>query len=59
MSVYPISLEICNEVKIMPHEIPEYMSADYVKDKTSVDILWRQLATLQEIASEFSQTKHR
>ena len=53
MSVYPISLEICNEVKIMPHEIPEYMSADYVKDKTSVDILWRQLATLQEIASEF------
>lgn len=37
----------------MPHEIPEYMSADYVKDKTSVDILWRQLATLQEIASEF------
>ena len=53
MSVYPISLEICNEVKIMLHEIPEYMSADYVKDKTSVDILWRQLATLQEIASEF------
>lgn len=37
----------------MLHEIPEYMSADYVKDKTSVDILWRQLATLQEIASEF------
>lgn len=37
----------------MPHEIPEYMSADYVKDKTSVDILWRQLQTLQEIASEF------
>jgi len=35
------------------HEIPEYMSADYVKDKTSVDILWRQLATLQEIASDF------
>jgi hypothetical protein len=29
------------------------MSADYVKDKTSVDILWRQLATLQEIASDF------
>ena len=53
MSVYPIYLEICNEVKIMLHEIPEYMSADYVKDKTSVDILWRQLATLQEIASEF------
>ena len=37
----------------MLHEIPEYMSADYVKDKTSVDILWRQLATLQEIASDF------
>ena len=37
----------------MLHEIPEYMSADYVKDKTSVDILWRQLATLQGIASDF------
>lgn len=37
----------------MLHEIPEYMSADNVKDKTSVDILWRQLATLQEIASDF------
>ena len=37
----------------MLHEIPEYMSADYVKDKTSVDILSRQLATLQEIASDF------
>lgn len=37
----------------MAHEIPEYMSASYVKDKTSVDILWRQLHTLQEIASEF------
>ncbi len=29
------------------------MSADYVKDKNSVDILWRQLSTLQEIASDF------
>lgn len=37
----------------MPHEIPEYMSADYVKDKTSVDILWSQLRTLQDIAQEF------
>lgn len=37
----------------MAHEIPEYMSADYVKDKTSVDILWRQLSTLQNIALEF------
>ena len=37
----------------MPHEIPEYMSANYVKDKTSVDILWRQLHTLQDIAQEF------
>ncbi len=37
----------------MPHEIPEYMSSDYIKDKTSVDILWDQLQTLQEIASDF------
>lgn len=37
----------------MPHEIPQYMSANYVKDKTSVDILWRQLHTLQDIAQEF------
>jgi len=37
----------------MTHEIPEYMSANYVKDKTTVDILWRQLNTLQEIAEEF------
>lgn len=37
----------------MPHEIPEYMSANYVKDKTSVDILWSQLRTLQDIAQEF------
>ena len=37
----------------MPHEIPEYMSADYVRDKTSVDILWKQLSTLQDIAKEF------
>lgn len=37
----------------MGHEIPEYKSADYVKDKTSVDILWKQLRTLQEIASEY------
>ena len=27
----------------MPHEIPEYMSPEYVRDKTSVDILWMQL----------------
>ena len=38
---------------LMAHEIPEYMSANYVKDKTTVDILWRQLNTLQEIAEEF------
>ena len=37
----------------MPHEIPEYMSPSYVHDKTSVDILWKQLHTLQEIAHEF------
>ena len=37
----------------MPHEIPQYMSANYVKDKTSVDILWCQLHTLQDIAQEF------
>lgn len=37
----------------MAHEIPEYMSASYVKDKTSVDILWRQLHTLQSIAMDF------
>ena len=37
----------------MSHEIPKYMSANYVKDKTSVDILWLQLGTLQDIASEF------
>lgn len=37
----------------MPHEIPKYMSPSYVKDKTSVDILWRQLGTLQDIAEEF------
>lgn len=37
----------------MAHEIPTYMSANYVKDKTSVDILWRQLNTLQNIAEEF------
>ena len=37
----------------MPHEIPEYMSPAYVHDKTSVDILWKQLHTLQEIAHEF------
>ena len=37
----------------MAHEIPAYMSAAYVKDKTSVDILWRQLGTLQEIAHDF------
>ena len=37
----------------MTHEIPDYLSADYVKDKTAVDILWKQLATLQEIAEDF------
>lgn len=37
----------------MAHTIPDYKSADYVRDKTSVDILWRQLGTLQEIAEEF------
>lgn len=40
----------------MPHEIPEYMSSEYVNVKTSVDILWKQLATLQEIALEFGIT---
>ncbi len=37
----------------MSHEIPEYLSANYVRDKTSVDILWKQLGTLQEIAKDF------
>jgi len=37
----------------MAHEIPEYKSANYVRDKTAVDILWKQLGTLQEIAEEF------
>ena len=37
----------------MSHEIPEYLSANYVRDKTSVDILWKQLGTLQEIAEDF------
>lgn len=37
----------------MPHEIPEYMSAAYVKDKTTVDVLWLQLRTLQDIAQEY------
>ena len=37
----------------MPHEIPEYRSAEYVRDKTAVDTLWRQLTTLQEIAAGF------
>lgn len=37
----------------MAHEIPAYKSASYVKDKTAVDILWKQLATLQEIAEDF------
>ena len=37
----------------MPHEIPEYKSANYVRDKTAVDILWKQLSTLQEIAEDF------
>ena len=37
----------------MAHEIPEYKSANQVRDKTAVDILWKQLATLQEIAEEF------
>lgn len=37
----------------MSHEIPDYMSPNHVQDKTSVDILWKQLHTLQEIAQEF------
>ena len=37
----------------MPHEIPEYMSPEYVRDKTSVDILWMQLRTLQDMAKEY------
>ena len=37
----------------MPHEIPEYMSPEYVRDKTSVDILWMQLRTLQDMAEEY------
>ncbi len=37
----------------MEHEIPQYMSPDYVRDKTSVDVLWLQLHTLQDIAQEF------
>ena len=40
----------------MAHKIPEYKSANYVRDKTAVDILWRQLATLQEIAEEDDET---
>lgn len=35
------------------HEIPDYLSAKYVHDKTAVDILWKQLHTLQEMAAEY------
>lgn len=37
----------------MAHTIPEYKSAEYVRDKTTVDILWKQLGTLQDVAEEF------
>lgn len=40
----------------MAHEIPEYKSANYVRDKTAVDILWKQLGTLQDIAEDFGIT---
>ena len=37
----------------MPHEIPTYMSPDYVSTKTEVDVLWLQLQTLQDMANDF------
>lgn len=37
----------------MPHEIPDYMSPDYVASKTEIDVLWLQLQTLQSMAEEF------
>ena len=37
----------------MAHTIPAYKSAEYVKEKTTVDILWKQLGTLQDVAEEF------
>lgn len=35
------------------HEIPDYLSADYVESKTAVDVLWLQLQTLQGMATDF------
>lgn len=37
----------------MAHTIPDYKSAEYVRDKTTVDILWKQLGTLQDVSEEF------
>lgn len=37
----------------MPHDIPNYMSPDYVSAKTKVDVLWLQLSTLQDMAETF------
>ena len=37
----------------MAHKIPEYKGVQYVTDKTTVDILWKQLKTLQDVAEEF------
>mgnify|MGYP002542966297 FL=1 len=37
----------------MAHTIPAYKSAEYVKEKTTVDILWKQLGALQDVAEEF------
>ncbi len=37
----------------MAHTIPSYMSPEYVTDKTSVDILWKQLQTLQDLAESY------
>ena len=36
----------------MAHKIPEYKGVQYVTDKTTVDILWKQLKTLQDVAEE-------
>lgn len=37
----------------MAHKIPDYKGVQYVTDKTTVDILWKQLKTLQDVAEEF------
>lgn len=37
----------------MEHKIPSYKSSEYVRDKTTVDILWKQLGTLQDVAEEY------